>query len=83
MPGFQPLVPWPERVINEPGCVLFLRPSTIQKMTKKPVTDRYRAARTKRGTILGDRNKGAATATVNYGESPALRGLPVKKRLAR
>ncbi|KAL9008358.1 MAG: hypothetical protein Q9173_006507 [Seirophora scorigena] len=62
VPAFQPLVPRPDRVMNDAGCVCLLRPSTRPNTTKKPVTARNRAARVILGTILGHKNKGEAVA---------------------
>ena len=65
VPALQSLLPNPDCVMKEPGCVCFLRPNNIQNTTKNPVTERKRVAWVNLGTDLGDRNSGAAFGVVS------------------
>lgn len=60
VPGLQPLVPSPDCVMNEAGCVCFLSPNSIQKTTKNPETERKSVAWVILGTALGAMNNGPA-----------------------
>lgn len=65
VPSFQPLVPRPDLVMNEPGCVCFLSPNSIQKTTRNPETERKSVACVILGTNLGHRNSGQAIFTIS------------------
>ena len=51
--------------MNEPGCVCFLSPNSIQKTTRNPETERKSVACVILGTNLGDRNSGQAIVTIS------------------
>lgn len=65
VPSFQPLVPRPGRVMNEPGCVCFLSPNSMQKMTTNPETERTSVACVTMGTDLGNRKSGQAVIDIS------------------
>ena len=67
VPALQPLVPSPGCTMNEAGCVCFLRLKIMQKITKKPATDRNNVACVILGTHLGHRNSGQAIYIISYG----------------
>ena len=77
VPSFQPLVPRPDAVMNEPGCVCFLSPTSIQKITTNPETERKSVACVILGTALGHRKSGPAVFTISQLLSTGrARGMP-------
>lgn len=51
--------------MNEPGCVCFLSPNSIQKITTNPETERKSVACVILGIDLGHRNSVQASFTIS------------------